>query len=221
MNSRDKILQKLRSGMPQSQTEELPLQPDGNYFKDLREGAVDELISQFAEKLRALSGEFFVAQNEKEAASLLLEIFDTIDDGDCLAQPHESIARVLALNEKLADRFEMLPGELDGDLFAEYAAGLSTVDFLIARTGSIVLRNIGAGGRRLSVLPPVHIALAWQNQIVPSLDAALQAELITDSEWSYATIISGPSRTADIQKNLVLGAHGPKQLIVVLIKKDR
>jgi L-lactate dehydrogenase complex protein LldG len=89
---------------------------------------------------------------------------------------------------------------------------------LIARTGSILLHTVSAGGRRLSVLPPTHIVIAEEKQIVPSLDEAFNTLDHDQDIWSYATIITGPSRTSDIEKQLVLGAHGPKKLIVLIIK---
>ncbi|MCA9734169.1 lactate utilization protein, partial [candidate division KSB1 bacterium] len=101
--------------------------------------------------------------------------------------------------------------------FAEYSIGLTSADFLVARTGSIVLRSSIAAGRRLSVLPPLHIVVATVEQIVPSLDAALQNSEFRNGEWSYGTIITGPSRTSDIEKILVLGAHGPKRLALILL----
>lgn len=219
MKSRDKILQKLRAAAPAEKMESAPLQPDTAYFQDTLDEPRPALINQFAARLRALHGEFFEAADESEAADILLDLFDSLDGGACVVQQHDSIAAVLARNEKLAVRCEVLAETLDGHRFAEFPAGLSVADFLVARTGSVVLRNVSAGGRRLSVLPPVHIVLAWQNQLVPSLDAALQSEQLARTEWSHATIITGPSRTADIQKNLVLGAHGPKRLIVILIRK--
>jgi L-lactate dehydrogenase complex protein LldG len=96
---------------------------------------------------------------------------------------------------------------------------LTAVDFLVARTGSIVLSSITAGGRRLSVLPPFHIAIASAAQLVPSLDEALRIyqQRGEPNRSSYATIITGPSRTSDIEKILVLGAHGPKRLAVIVV----
>jgi L-lactate dehydrogenase complex protein LldG len=97
--------------------------------------------------------------------------------------------------------------------------GITAVDFLVARTGSLVLSSATAGGRRLSVLPPFHVAVATTDQLVLSLDEAMRiyqqrGEAIRSS---YATIITGPSRTSDIEKILVLGAHGPKRLAVMVV----
>jgi L-lactate dehydrogenase complex protein LldG len=101
--------------------------------------------------------------------------------------------------------------------FSKYEVGISGAEYLVARTGSIFLNSQMAGGRRLSVLPPIHIVLAWRNQLVPSLDDVLKSISNRDTDWSYATFITGPSRTSDIEKKLVLGAHGPKRLITLIL----
>ncbi len=87
---------------------------------------------------------------------------------------------------------------------------------LVAQTGSIVVSTLSSGGRALSVLPPVHLAIARREQLLPDLAAALALLRQRYSRrWpSSLSIVTGPSRTADIEKILVLGAHGPKRLLV-------
>lgn len=95
--------------------------------------------------------------------------------------------------------------------------GISGCDFLIAQTGTVVVTSASAGGRALSVLPPHHVVLARRAQLVPDLPTAfhlLGAKYGT--RWpSMISFITGPSRTGDIERILVLGAHGPKKLTVV------
>jgi L-lactate dehydrogenase complex protein LldG len=86
----------------------------------------------------------------------------------------------------------------------------------VAQTGSIFVSTRSAGGRALSVLPPVHLVLARRDQLVPDLPAAFaRLRQRHGGRWpSAVTMITGPSRTADIEKILVMGAHGPKRLVV-------
>ena len=97
--------------------------------------------------------------------------------------------------------------------------GITGCDALIAQTGSILLTNRSAGGRALSVLPPHHVVLAKREQFVADLPEAftiLKKRYAPDYP-SIITLITGPSRTGDIERILVLGAHGPKKLTILCI----
>ncbi len=92
--------------------------------------------------------------------------------------------------------------------------GVTACDCLVARTGSIFVSTRSAGGRALSVLPPVHLVIARRDLLLPDLPAAFALlRHRYGHRWpSQLTLITGPSRTADIEKILVMGAHGPKRL---------
>jgi L-lactate dehydrogenase complex protein LldG len=94
--------------------------------------------------------------------------------------------------------------------------GISECDALIAQTGSVLVTNRSAGGRALSVLPPHHIVLAQHEQLLADLPAAFELikQKYTDNYPSMISFITGPSRTGDIERILVLGAHGPKKLTI-------
>ena len=89
----------------------------------------------------------------------------------------------------------------------------------VAQTGSILVSSATCGGRALSILPHVHIVIVALDQIVATLGDALD-ELRTRHAGripSMLSFITGPSRTGDIERILVLGAHGPKELVVILV----
>jgi L-lactate dehydrogenase complex protein LldG len=92
--------------------------------------------------------------------------------------------------------------------------GVTGCDCLVAQTGSIIVSTLSAGGRALSVLPPTHLVIARRAQIVPDLESGIALlRKRYDRHWPSAlSVITGPSRTADIEKILVMGAHGPKRL---------
>jgi L-lactate dehydrogenase complex protein LldG len=96
--------------------------------------------------------------------------------------------------------------------------GVTGCDCLVAQTGSIIVSCRSAGGRALSVLPPVHLVIARPDQLVADLPAAMALlHRRYAGHWpSNLSVISGPSRTADIEKILVMGAHGPKRLALYL-----
>ncbi|MGD0016978.1 MAG: LUD domain-containing protein [Verrucomicrobiia bacterium] len=105
----------------------------------------------------------------------------------------------------------------DGTATAREAdIGVTGCDCLVAQTGSIIVSMHASGERALSVLPPVHLVIARCDQIVPDLAAAFTLlRQRYNGHWpSSLCLITGPSRTSDIEKTLVIGAHGPKQLAV-------
>ena len=97
--------------------------------------------------------------------------------------------------------------------------GVTGCDCLIAQTGSVVISTRSAGDRGLSVLPAVHLVIARRNQIVADLAAAtaLLRERYAGHWPSALSVITGPSRTADIEKILVMGAHGPRRIAVYFV----
>jgi L-lactate dehydrogenase complex protein LldG len=97
--------------------------------------------------------------------------------------------------------------------------GISHCDALIAQTASVLVTSNSAGGRALSVLPPHHVVVATADQMVTTMaDGYDRLRASVGDQWpSFLSFITGPSRTADIERVLVLGAHGPKKLTVILI----
>ena len=100
-------------------------------------------------------------------------------------------------------------------------AGITQCDALIAQTGSVLVTSRSAGGRALSVLPPHHIVLAKREQLLPDLPEAfaLLKRKYAPNYPSFISLITGPSRTGDIERILVLGAHGPKKLTIFFLNE--
>ena len=93
-------------------------------------------------------------------------------------------------------------------------------EYLVARTGSIVMSTAQSSGRSTSVYAPIHICIAFTNQLVYDLKDALQAakDKYGNNLPSLITFATGPSRTADIEKTLVVGVHGPKEVYLFLVE---
>jgi L-lactate dehydrogenase complex protein LldG len=98
-------------------------------------------------------------------------------------------------------------------------AGVTACEALVAQTGSVLITSRSCGGRAVSVLPPHHVVVATRDQVVPDLLAAfeLMRRKYDGNYPSTISFITGPSRTGDIERILVLGAHGPKQLTILLV----
>ena len=102
-------------------------------------------------------------------------------------------------------------------------AGITGCEALVAQTGSILVSSATCGGRGLSVLPPVHLVIATADQVVATLGDALEEARQRHAGRlpSMLSFITGPSRTGDIERILVLGAHGPRELIVIIVDDAR
>jgi L-lactate dehydrogenase complex protein LldG len=98
--------------------------------------------------------------------------------------------------------------------------GITRCEYLIARLGTVMVSSRVSPGRKMTVFPEMHIVVAYTSQLVPDLKDALKnlRRKYEDDFPSVVTLVTGPSRTADIEKTLVLGAHGPKELYVFLIE---
>jgi len=222
--TREQILQSLRKNATGvSPKPVLPSPQDFSIYRNFAP-AQQNPLQIFAQKIAALKGEFYHANDGAAAAKILREILNSAADANIkkLAARHQHalLDRIFAVDQWLAENVQVIDHQkIASPKFADFSAGITAVDFLVARTGSIVLSTATAGGRRLSVLPPFHIAIATAAQLVVSLDDALKTyhERGEPSRSSYATIITGPSRTSDIEKILVLGAHGPKRLAVIVV----
>ncbi len=103
--------------------------------------------------------------------------------------------------------------------YSKLAVAITGCEYLVARTGSLVLSSAGASGRALSVYTPIHICVAHINQLVWNIGDAtrhMQEKYGTQLPSTF-NIATGPSRTADIEKTLVVGVHGPKEVYVFLL----
>ena len=102
------------------------------------------------------------------------------------------------------------------DLY-DYDAGVTDVRFAIAETGSLVIEGSHDHGRALSLVPPVHVAIVDPAKLLPDL-LDLFEHLARDARPSNTVIITGPSKTADIEMNLVTGVHGPGVVHALLLQ---
>ncbi len=103
------------------------------------------------------------------------------------------------------------------ELFGEIDAGVTSTVAGVADTGTLVLWPGPDEPRTLSLIPPVHVAVLRASRLYASLPAAMDALKPRGPQPTNLLLVSGPSKTADIQQVLAYGAHGPKELIIVLV----
>ena len=169
-----------------------------------------ELEVEFAEQFTKLQGKFVYCINHQEFAFQLNSLARKQDWQKIYCVEQHLVAPVAA--------------QLEGRLIKTDLAGcdvaITGCENLVARTGSIVLSSAQASGRSASVYAPIHVCIAYTNQLVFDIKDALQeARDKYGSELpSLITFATGPSRTADIEKTLVVGVHGPKEVYVFLLE---
>ena len=103
-------------------------------------------------------------------------------------------------------------------MLATIDVGITSADYALADTGSLVMFTESRESRLLSLLPPCHIAVIGRSKIVPSLDDVLRMRPMPGDQSSAMVVITGPSRTGDIEMRLVRGVHGPGEVHVVIIE---
>lgn len=185
------------------------LPPVGETFEDR--------VASFTCQSTELRTEFHLCANRVEAFTRLHEI-----------SKREGFKRIASHRAELTDAAcaELkLPVLLTDQPYSKIElekcdAGLTECDALVAQTGSVIVTSRSAGGRALSVLPPHHIVLARRDQLLRDLPEgfAFLRERYGTNYPSFMSVITGPSRTGDIERILVLGAHGPKKLTVFVFE---
>ena len=204
--SKEKLLKKIRKALlekrdnPYPNLEDLPMyEPNEELLEVL-----------FAEQFTNIAGQFVFCEDEVQFVENLLTLAEE-------RKWHKIYCWEPELQQVLT-KYEYPFFETDKD-FEQAQVGFTLCEALIARNGSIMVSNANMAGRRLSIYPPVHIVLAYTSQLVTDLKDAFK---IIKTKYghqlpSMITTITGPSRTSDIEKTLVLGAHGPKELFVFLL----
>ena len=177
-----------------------------------------EQIALFARLSEMLRTEFHECASPADAAG---HIASLAREGQWKRIALHSGALIDSVASKLPDFLELLQTDrgYEKDAMESSDVGFTECESLVAQTGSVCITGPSSGGRVLSVFPPHHIVIASRGQILPDLSAAYE-HLATKYQGRYPSFISfitGPSRTGDIERILVLGAHGPKRLTVLLV----
>jgi L-lactate dehydrogenase complex protein LldG len=204
--AKENILKKIRQALSQSTPIPFP-QSEGN--NTVFETSKDELEVEFAEKFTKLQGKFIFCVNEIELLSQLSALI-ILNKWTDIFYKEEKFKKLFS------EKFAPIISERE---LSNCNAAITSCEALIARTGSIVMSAAQQSGRTVSVYAPVHICIAYTSQLVYDIKDGLQTikEKYRDSLPSLITFASGPSRTADIEKTLVVGVHGPKEVYVFLV----
>ncbi len=205
--SREKILKKIRNALLTKSENPYPIV--GN-DKPIYNEITESLDLTFAEEFNKVAGKFVYCENENDFLSSLKMLIN-----------ENSWSPVYCLDKKiktLLNTKDISFTDKQED-FYDLKVAITRCEFLIARLGSAMISSKHDSGRRLNIYPEIHIILAYTSQLVPDLKNALAGikKRYGDDLPSMISVVTGPSRTADIEKTLVMGAHGPKDLYVFLV----
>ena len=215
MSARDNIFRKLRA----ASTTTLP-SPDAAitaHYASLPRTAKADLAKEFAEKITAWHAEVHAVPRSGWVAKLQ-EVVVAKGIASLLYAPATAHGRALELaGIQGLKPYDKPIDEWKQELFENVDAAITGTRGAIAETGTMIVWPDADEPRLMSLVPPIHIALVDADAVMPTLYDA-----ITQQGWSQglptnALLITGPSKTADIQQTLAYGAHGPKELVVLLL----
>ena len=170
----------------------------------------------------------------QEAGQYLLDVSRDLEARSAVHSLHRAVRDALRGEPFAGTGIELTPVAVDRDnpdveassraslraLMARADLGITGVDYAIAETGTCVIIPAAGASRLVSLLPPVHIALVERGQVLPSLDELFtmrRRDFASGELGSHMNLITGPSRTADIEYKLVTGVHGPGEVHMVLV----
>lgn len=204
--SKENILKRIRKAL--SHSTPLPF-PNSEGNTSVFHPSQQEMELEFGEQFTRLQGRFIFCINRQELAFQLNSLVRKQD-----------WSKVYCVEDGLESFVQPLGDRLVKTGLADCDVSITGCECLVARTGTMVMSAAQQSGRTTSVYAPIHICIAFTNQLVYDVKDALQ--LVKDkygnSLPSLITFATGPSRTADIEKTLVVGVHGPKEVYLFLVE---
>jgi L-lactate dehydrogenase complex protein LldG len=205
MQAREEILMKLEDALKEKKS-----LPDTSSFYPVFNNSEESDLLTFKNNIEFVSGNLRSFNDEKQ---LFINLKNLIAE--------KKWNRVFCLDPEFIGKLSGIgiQSHPDPDYSEIIDAGITGCEYLIAETGSVMVSSASPSGRKMFVFPDSHIIIAGINQLVSTLGEAYKkiSDKYKNNFPSQITLITGPSRTADIEKTLVLGAHGPKEIYVFLL----
>lgn len=203
--AKENILKKIRQALAQPVPVPFPAS-EGN--ESVFKPSTQDLEIEFAENFTKLQGRFSFCSSLNELAEQLNVLVEARKWTKVYCREDELKAALSSFNFKTHDYSDLKSCD----------ASITTCENLIARTGSIIMSAAQQSGRTVSVYAPVHICVAFTHQLKYDIkEGLMEIKEKYDMLPSLITLATGPSRTADIEKTLVVGVHGPKEVFCFLV----
>jgi L-lactate dehydrogenase complex protein LldG len=176
------------------------------------------MVERFRLALEAVAGRCITVLDEREAAEAVRQIVEQKQARRVAVSDSTLVRSVLAQSPS---QFELLENASASELF-DCDLGVTSAQWAVAETGTLILESARERHRLASLVPPVHVAIIEARQIRQTLGEVLRAlsERGVDGLSRAVTFITGPSRTSDIELTLAIGVHGPAELYVIIIEGE-
>jgi L-lactate dehydrogenase complex protein LldG len=206
--SRDNILHKIRTALGRGAGQAVADPPPARIR--IPEVPVEARIASMLERVRALAGDALVADDPRAFVAAAIEGKTAVaSNAPFLAEC--GIASLPGVRSGVTDRVALR------ELCAMVDIGITSADYALADTGTLVMIASPQEARMISLLPPAHIAVVPRARLLTGLDELFSILPTPAETTSSMVLITGPSRTADIEQILVRGVHGPGKLTVVVV----
>ncbi len=216
-NSREAFFQRVREAVRQgNRVGHIPGLPERGTVG--YQGAGEDPLARLRQEWTAAGGQFHLASTPQEVRSIVRHLVVT-KEARCVLVGDE--LDYLDLEKNLLDceiiRVGSLPSGTEREVFFRADVGISAVTAILAETGSLVLATRPDQPRSLSLLPPIHLAIARRDQLVADLFDLLDGSTPMPA---CLTLITGPSKTGDIELKLVTGVHGPGEVHLIVLSGE-
>ncbi|UTW47368.1 lactate utilization protein C [Bacterioplanoides sp. SCSIO 12839] len=216
MSSRDRILQRLKNAQAATPVSPSPLAFAATETRlkpaEYKSEFVQNLVDNHAEVIEISS---------QDLASTVQTLLADKQLERCLIGQNVEAAEL----NKALPQLEVYEQALDKEvLFQQVNAGICWAQYGLAETGSLMLETSVQQPRTLSLVPPVNIVVVRESDLLADFNQLVgseywQQKMAGETKPTNLLLVSGPSKTADIQQTLAFGAHGPKELVVILISE--
>ena len=211
ISTREAVLHRVRTALGRSAGAPIPPVPPARIHVPSLD--VDRRIEMFIAAFEKLNGKAHRVSSAPEARAAVEGILDgrsaVASNAPFLAEC--GITNLPGLTSGLTDRLKLRQACVDLDV------GITSVDYALADTGSFVMFSSAEEARMVSLLPPCHVAVLPRERILTGLDELLTLHPVPSDRSSSMVLITGPSRTADIEQILVRGVHGPGEVHVIVV----
>jgi L-lactate dehydrogenase complex protein LldG len=211
MTRRDDILRDVRTALHRSAGEAPGEAPEVRW--DVPAADLEERIRRFSEAVEKLAGTVHRAASAADASACVSAI---LGSGSAVAS-HAPILHACGITALPGVRIAPDAEAPLRSLCAAADLGITGADYALAETGTLVLLSSAEEARMISLLPPVHLAVVARDRILTNLDELFRILPHPDRQASSMVLITGPSRTADIEQILIRRVHGPGDLHALIL----